>query len=51
MKRPHRRMHLLMWAVLAPSTALAAIFFWSMRPATPYSDLPPGVENVKEEAD
>lgn len=40
MKRPHRRAHLIIWIVLAPITALAAGYFWTMRPATPVSDLP-----------
>ncbi|MEM9617318.1 MAG: hypothetical protein AAF936_05085 [Pseudomonadota bacterium] len=40
MKRPHRRAHLIIWIMLAPITALAAVYFWTMRPATPTSDLP-----------
>ena len=42
MKRPHRRIHLIAWAILAPSSLAAAAFFWSERPATPYAD-PPAV--------
>ncbi len=44
MKRPHRRSHLLIWLVLAPITAIAAFLFWTMRPMTPYSELPENIE-------
>jgi hypothetical protein len=48
MKRPHRRMHLLMWLLLAPATAIAGYLFWTMRPATPYADLPPAIDPAPE---
>ncbi len=48
MKRPHRRAHLMMWLVLAPLTTIAGFFAWTMRPAEPFSDLPPGVETVSD---
>jgi len=43
MKKPHRRAHLIIWIVLAPVTALAAVYFWTMRPATPISDIPDSI--------
>ena len=46
MKRPHRRVHLLVWLALAPATALAGFYFWTQRLATPYSDLPPAIETL-----
>lgn len=46
MKRPHRRLHLLTWLLLAPVTALAGFWSWTQRPATPYSDLPPAIETI-----
>ena len=50
MKRPHRRVHFVIWAVLAPATALAAAIFWQMRPATPFSELPASIEMLSDEA-
>ena len=50
MKRPHRRMHFLFWILAAPITALAGFVFWQMRPATPFTDLPPGIEEITETA-
>lgn len=51
MKRPHRRIHLLAWLLLAPATAIAGFYFWSQRPETPYTgDLPAGIETVDDAA-
>ena len=47
MKRPHRRIHLLVWLFMAPVTALAGFYFWMQRPATPYSDLPQAIEAIE----
>ncbi len=44
MKRPHRRVHLLVWAILAPATIAAGLFAWMQRPATPYSEIPGVIE-------
>ncbi len=48
MKRPHRRVHFLIWLLIAPITAVVGFVFWQMRPATPFTELPPGVEAVSE---
>ena len=48
MKRPHRRIHFLFWLFIAPITAVAGFLFWQMRPATPFTDLPPGIEAISE---
>lgn len=47
MKRPHRRLHLLTWFILTPVTVIAAYYFWTMRPATPYSELPSSIEEIE----
>ena len=44
MKRPHRRIHFLVWLVIAPATAVAGVLFWQTRPETPYADLPAVLE-------
>lgn len=49
MKRPYRRIHLLIWLILAPATAIAGYIAWQMRPAAPYSELPPGIETLSDE--
>lgn len=49
MKRPHRRFHFMMWLVLAPVTAITAIYFWMQRPQTPITDLPDAIETLNEE--
>ena len=51
MRRPHRRMHLLLWALLAPATAIAAVIFWLDRPSTPLTDLPASIEALSAERD
>ncbi len=48
MKRPHRRIHFLFWIVIAPITALVGYFSWQMRPATPFTELPPGIETISD---
>ncbi len=48
MKRPHRRTHFLLWMAIAPITAIAGIIFWQMRPSTPYTDLPPDIEETSD---
>lgn len=48
MKRPHRRIHFLFWIVIAPITALVGYLSWQMRPETPFTDLPPGIEEISE---
>lgn len=50
MKRPHRRFHLLIWVILAPVTAIAAFLFWTLRPDTPFTDLPPGIDDISTDA-
>jgi len=49
MKRPHRRTHLLVWLLLAPTTAAAAIFAWTMRPQEAHTALPPAVEALSSD--
>jgi len=51
MKRPHRRLHFLIWLILAPATLLAGIYAWMQRPQTPYSELPAGIEALDERAE
>lgn len=51
MKRPHRRVHYLMWFILAPATLLAGVFAWMQRPQTPYSELPGAIEAIDESAE
>lgn len=51
MKRPHRRMHFLMWLILAPATLIAGVFAWMQRPHTPYSELPGAIEKIQENAE
>ncbi len=46
MKRPHRRIHVMIWLILGPLTTVTAILFWTMRPATPYTELPPSIEDT-----
>ena len=38
MKRPHRRIHLLLWGLLTPVTLVAGFYFWSLRPASPIEE-------------
>jgi len=48
MKRPHRRIHLVAWLIIAPVAAAAGFLFWTQRPATPYTDdLPPAIEAIQ----
>lgn len=47
MKRPHRRIHLLMWLVLAPLTLIAGVFAWMQRPQTPYNEIPGVIETAE----
>ncbi len=49
MKRPHRRLHLVMWVVLAPMTVILAVYFWTMRPMTPMSEIPSAIETSSAE--
>ncbi len=49
MKRPHRRAHLAMWVVLTPVTVILAVYFWTMRPDTPISDIPAAIETTSTE--
>ena len=51
MKRPHRRAHLMIWMVLAPLTALAAVYAWTLRPGTPVSDIPAYAETAREKGE
>ena len=51
MKRPHRRIHLVVWLLLAPATAVAAIVAWTMRPQEAFTDLPPGVEALSNDTE
>ncbi len=51
MKRPHRRMHVLMWLVLAPATLIAGVFAWMQRPQTPFSEIPDAIEIIDESAE
>ena len=51
MKRPHRRMHLMLWLLLAPATAAVAIVAWTMRPQDAFSDLPPGIETLSDDSE
>ncbi|MEO1251818.1 MAG: hypothetical protein AAFW81_05670 [Pseudomonadota bacterium] len=44
MKRPHRRLHMMAWIVLAPLTLITGIFAWLQRPETPYSALPDTIQ-------
>ena len=44
MKRPHRRMHLFLWLILAPLTLIAGVFAWMQRPATPFTEIPGVIE-------
>ncbi len=46
MRRPLRRIHFLIWLALAPLTLAAALIALSLAPDTPFSELPPGVEEV-----
>ena len=49
MKRPHRRAHLAMWIVIAPVTVILAVYFWTMRPTTPHSEIPSVIETSSAE--
>lgn len=46
-KRPHRRTHLLIWAIFAPLTAIAGTYFWTERPGEPVNDLPEAIAAIK----
>lgn len=46
MKRPHRRIHLLMWLFIGPATAVAAFVFWTMRPSTPFTEIPESIRSL-----
>ncbi len=46
MKRPHRRMHLMVWLIIAPVTAIVAFTFWDLRPVTPYDELPAAIQKL-----
>ena len=48
MKRPHRRMHLLVWLFLAPAIAISGVLFWLERQSMPFSELPPGIETAED---
>ena len=47
MKRPHRRIHLLVWMIGAPILGAAAIFFWLQKPEHPYTELPDSIEIIE----
>ncbi len=51
MKRPHRRVHLLMWLVIAPVTLIAGIFAWMQRPQTPFSEIPDAIQTIDARAE
>ena len=51
MKRPHRRSHLLIWVILAPVTAIVAVLFWTLRPDTQFTDLPPGIDVISDDTE
>jgi len=40
MKKPHRRMHLVVWFVLAPVIAICGLALWLMQPAPALMDVP-----------
>ena len=48
MKRPHRRLHLLMWLIIAPVTAIAGYLLWSARPDTPLSEIPAAADTTPD---
>ena len=48
MKRPHRRVHLLIWLAVAPATFVAGLFAWLQRPLTPFTDIPNSVEQLDQ---
>jgi hypothetical protein len=45
MKRPHRRIHLIIWLVLTPIVILGFLAILRMRPPEPYSDLDAILDN------
>ena len=49
MKRPHRRTHLLIWAIFAPVAAIVSVLAWMQRPGTPLSELPAGIEEISND--
>ncbi len=51
MKRPHRRAHFLIWLLVAPAIMLAAIWIWITRPETPFTKLPPDIEDISTAAE
>ena len=46
MKRPHRRIHLVYWITTAPVITLAALYFWTLRPGEPVSELPASIQET-----
>lgn len=48
MKRPHRRIHFLIWIGIAPIVAICSIIAWKMKPDTPHTDLPPSINKISE---
>ncbi|MGF1456836.1 MAG: hypothetical protein ACFB6R_15825 [Alphaproteobacteria bacterium] len=47
MRKPHRRMHLLVWALLAPATLGFAVYALSLAPQARTSALPPFIEGTR----
>lgn len=39
MKRPHRRIHFIIWLILTPIIIIASLLIIGMRPPQPYADL------------
>ncbi len=48
MKRPHRRAHFLFWLIAAPVAIIGAFFAWSLRPQTPYTELPSAITDLSD---
>ena len=51
MKRPHRRIHLMIWWLIAPATLAAGIVAWLQRPQTPFTELPTSIETLDHDAE
>ena len=51
MKRVHRRLHLIIWIVLAPMTIVVGVLCWTLRPNTPYTDLPRSIQTLTTAAE
>ena len=46
MKRPHRRLHLMIWLIVFPVTAILGVWAWQQRAPDPVSELPPAIETL-----